>query len=245
MLSNIRNRLILIAILVVASVWSLVPKNITIRERGPDGRMRDTTVRRVPLKRGLDLQGGIHLALEIDQSLGPVADPAGALERALTVIRSRVDEFGVEEPLIQKVGNERIVVELAGVDDTERAKGITRRTAFLEWRITDMQNLFRDALPTIDAALARAGVQTTTGAATPAALETLLGADTAGQVADTGGGYHVHTGPARAAQLTAVPGSDPGRVPRPRGRLPQGRQPNPDRRGGTCPPTGAGAAVGI
>ncbi len=195
MLSNIRNRLILIAILVVASVWSLVPKNITIRERGPDGRMRDTTVRRVPLKRGLDLQGGIHLALEIDQSLGPVADPAGALERALTVIRSRVDEFGVEEPLIQKVGNERIVVELAGVDDTERAKGITRRTAFLEWRITDMQNLFRDALPTIDAALARAGVQTTTGAATPAALETLLGADTAGQVADTG-----------AADTTFTPG---------------------------------------
>jgi len=42
----------------------------------------------VPLKQGLDLQGGIHLALEVDESKGAVADRAGALDRALRVIRT-------------------------------------------------------------------------------------------------------------------------------------------------------------
>ena len=142
--------------------------------------MRDTTIKRVPIKRGLDLLGGIHLALELDESRGPVADRSGALERALTVIRSRIDEFGVAEPLIQRVGDDRIVVELAGVTDPGRATQIVQRSAFLEWRITDMQNLFRDALPTIDAALVRAGVSVGGGGApqTPA-LEQLLGGDSA------------------------------------------------------------------
>ena len=153
MLSSIRNRLIFIGLLVALSVASLVPRDVTIRERDAEGRMRDTTVKRIPLKRGLDLQGGIHLALEIDQSAGPVPNPSDALDRALTVIRSRVDEFGVAEPLIQKVGDDRIVVELAGITDPGRAKAIVERSAFLEWRITDMENLFRDALPAIDAAL--------------------------------------------------------------------------------------------
>jgi preprotein translocase subunit SecD len=186
MLSTIRNRLIVIALLVLGSVVSLVPRDVTIRERGPDGRMRDTTIKRVPIKRGLDLLGGIHLALELDEGHGPVADPSGALERALTVIRSRVDEFGVAEPLIQRVGADRIVVELAGITDPGRAKQIVERSAYLEWRITDMQNLVRDALPTIDAALVRAGVTGGGGAAAQApGLEQLLGGDSAAAGADS------------------------------------------------------------
>ncbi len=185
MFSTIRSRLIVIAVLVAVSVISLVPREITIRERGPDGAMRDTRVRRVPLKRGLDLQGGIHLALELDQSAGPVADPADAIERAMTVIRSRVDEFGVEEPLVQKVGDERIVVELAGITDPARAKAIVERSAFLEWRITDMDNSFGDAIATIDRALVDAGVEAGAGQAQPTALDRLLGSDTSALGQDT------------------------------------------------------------
>ncbi len=199
MFSTIRSRLIVMAILVAASIISLVPREVTVRERSPDGRMRDVTIKRVPLKRGLDLMGGIHLALEVDQSKGPVANPEDALERALTVIRSRVDEFGVAEPLIQKVGNDRIVVELAGITDPGRAKQIVERSAFLEWRLTDMNNLFRDALPAIDRALTDAGVRAGSTvrdtAAQVSTLEQLLGADTIGG-ADT------------AAQDTAVAGLD-------------------------------------
>ncbi len=178
MLSSIRNRLIIIAVLVGVSVFSLIPRDVTNRVRGADGAMKDTTVRRVPLKYGLDLQGGIHLALEIDESAGRVQDVEGAIDRALTVIRTRVDEFGVAEPLIQKVGSDRIVVELAGIDDPARAKQIVQRSAFLEFRIVDMQQRFYEALPAIDRALVRAGVSVAPGApAAPSAVQQLLGAD--------------------------------------------------------------------
>jgi len=177
--ANIRNRLLVIAALVVASAVALFPRQVKIRTRGPDGRMRDTTVQRVPIKQGLDLQGGIHLALEIDQSRGPVTDPAGALERALRVIRTRIDEFGVAEPLVQRVGSDRIVVELPGLRDPARAKQIVQRSAFLEFRITDMQNTFRAALPQMDAALRRAGVRLSGPArGGVSAVEQLLGGDT-------------------------------------------------------------------
>ncbi|MDJ0766744.1 MAG: protein translocase subunit SecD, partial [Myxococcota bacterium] len=139
--------------------------------------MRDTVVKEVPIKLGLDLQGGIYLAIEIDESQGEVEDLEDAIDRVLTVIRTRVDEFGVTEPDIQKVGTSRIVVQLAGLDDPERAKEIVNRVAFLEWRITDMQELFRNALPAIDAALYEAGVridETTAAAAAPSAIEQLL-----------------------------------------------------------------------
>jgi preprotein translocase subunit SecD len=180
MFSTIRSRLITIALLTAASIFFLTPAEVKVRRRAPDGRMKDTVEVHTRLKQGLDLQGGIHLALEVDQSRGAVADPAGALERALTVIRTRVDQFGVAEPLIQKVGNDRIVVELAGQDDPARAKEIVQRSAFLEFRIVDMQNQFRAALPGIDAELRKAGVRSG-GAGQPAggAVERLLGGDTA------------------------------------------------------------------
>jgi preprotein translocase subunit SecD len=187
MFSNIRNRLIIIVALVGLSVFSLVPRNVTQRVRSENGTMKDTVVRRVPIKRGLDLQGGIYLALEIDESQGRVQDREDAIDRALTVVRTRIDEFGVTEPLIQKVGNDRIVVQLAGIDDPGRAKQIVQRTAFLEWRITDMDERFRGALPAIDRALVRAGVRAAPGAeAVPSAVEQLLGTDSQVTAADTG-----------------------------------------------------------
>ena len=69
--------------------------------------MHDRTEKRIPLKLGLDLQGGMHLALELDQTKQVSADPARDLDLALTVLRKRIDEFGVSEPVIQKVGDER------------------------------------------------------------------------------------------------------------------------------------------
>ena len=183
MLSSIRNRVIIIVALVAVSVFSLIPRDTTTRVRGEDGAMKDTTIRRVPIKYGLDLQGGIHLALEVDESQGRVEDRAGAIDRALTVIRTRVDEFGVAEPLIQRIGTDRIVVELAGIDDPARAKQIVQRSAFLEFRITDMEQRFFDALPAIDRALVRAGVQAgpAGAAAGQSAVQQLLGIDSIAQ----------------------------------------------------------------
>src|SRR5204863_7502372 len=148
---TIRSRLLVTGALVVGSVFALRPSNGVQRVRDAvTGRMKDTTVRRVPIDLGLDLQGGIHLALEVDQSKGPVPDCADAISRAERVVRTRVDEFGTTEPVVQIVGRCRLIVELPGEKDVNRAKGIVQRTAFLEFRITDMNDVFLEASPAID-----------------------------------------------------------------------------------------------
>ncbi len=198
MFESLRARFIVIGILIALSVWSLWPRQITIRIRGADGRMRDTTETRVPIKEGLDIKGGMHLGLEIDQSKGKVDNPGEALDRALKVIRTRIDEFGVAEPLVQKVGTGRIVLELPGVSDPDRARQIALKTAFLEFQMTDKNGLFRTALPAIDNALSKAGVtertvgsaaagDTTQAAPAPAsAVEDILGGTKKAAGADTG-----------------------------------------------------------
>jgi protein-export membrane protein SecD/preprotein translocase SecF subunit len=152
-------RLALILALAALSIFFLVPRNVSQRTYDPaTGRMRDTTVRRVPINLGLDLRGGIHLALEVDESRGHVANCADAIRRAEHVVRSRIDEFGTSEPVVQVVGDCRLIVELPGINDPARAKDIVQRTAFLEFRLGDSQDAFRRALPAMDAALRRAGV---------------------------------------------------------------------------------------
>ena len=178
---SLRWRLIWIALATAFAVIALVPRNTTQRVLDQKtGRMKDTTVRRVPINLGLDLQGGIHLALEVDQSRGPVPDPAEAIRRAERVVRTRIDQFGTTEPVVQVVGGNRLIVELPGEKDPERAKRVIQQTAFLEFRITDMQNRFRDAIPEIDRALRAAGVQAP-GKAPVSAVSQLFGADTAKQ----------------------------------------------------------------
>src|SRR5437773_1455968 len=178
---SLRWRLIWIALATAFAVIALVPRNTTQRVLDQKtGRMKDTTVRRVPINLGLDLQGGIHLALEVDQSRGPVPDPAEAIRRAERVVRTRIDQFGTTEPVVQVVGGNRLIVELPGEKDPERAKHVIQQTAFLEFRITDMQSKFRDAIPAIDGALRAAGVQAP-GNAPVSAVSQLFGADTAKQ----------------------------------------------------------------
>ncbi len=183
-MSTIRGRLIIIGLLVLGSILALVPRDVTQRVVDQTtGRMKDTTTRRVPINLGLDLQGGIHLALEVDESKGPVPDCADAIQRAERVVRTRIDEFGTTEPVVQIQGRCRLIVELAGEKDPARAKGVIQRTAFLEFRITDMKELFKSALPQIDAALRHAGVKSR-GAA-PSAVSQLFGGDTSKAARDS------------------------------------------------------------
>jgi protein-export membrane protein SecD len=58
-----------------------------------------------------------------------------AVNRSLEILRNRVDQFGVAEPTIQKQGNKRIIVELAGITDPQRVRGILGQTAQLEFRL--------------------------------------------------------------------------------------------------------------
>ena len=181
MFSTLRNRLIVIGLLLLGCAIALFPRNETIRVAAGEGIFKDSTVRRVPIKRGLDLRGGMHLALELDQSQQVSADPARDIDLALTVLRKRIDEFGVTEPLIQKEGDERIVVELAGVTDPDRAKELVQQSAFLEFRITDETGALEKALPAMDRSLKALGITAGPGATPgqPSAVQDLLGgADT-------------------------------------------------------------------
>jgi preprotein translocase subunit SecD len=148
-MSNLKYRLLTIVALVIASVWALYPRT-TIERVKRNGVFVFDTVKRVPLKRGLDLQGGMHLTLEVDESKGAVANKSEALDRALKVVRTRIDEFGVSEPIVQKVGNDRLIVELPGIDDPQRATDVVQKAAFLQFQITDKTNALDKVIPRLD-----------------------------------------------------------------------------------------------
>lgn len=86
------------------------------------------------LKLGLDLQGGSQLIYEADLSQTPSAEQQEALAGARDVIERRVNSFGVSEPLVQSQGSNRIVVELPGVTDLNKAVDEIGKTPFLEFK---------------------------------------------------------------------------------------------------------------
>ncbi len=95
---------------------------------------------------GLDLQGGMHLVLKVDTSEIPEDAREDAPDRALEIIRNRIDQFGVREPLIQRKGADSIVVQLPGITDRERAIELIGRTALLEFKLVeDDEELNRQA----------------------------------------------------------------------------------------------------
>lgn len=87
------------------------------------------------LKLGLDLQGGMHLVLRVKTETLPVEERKTAAERAVNVLRNRIDQFGVSEPVIQQQGQDRLLIQLPGISDRERALALIGRTAKLEFRM--------------------------------------------------------------------------------------------------------------
>ncbi|GBD00995.1 hypothetical protein HRbin18_00713 [bacterium HR18] len=97
-----------------------------------------------------------------------------AVNRAIAIVRDRVDRYGVTEPAIQKQGTRRIVVELPGVDDPERVRRLLRGTARLEFRLMAEPQLLAAALQEIIAFYE----PDTTTQATASAADTARTADT-------------------------------------------------------------------
>ncbi|MFH1305475.1 MAG: protein translocase subunit SecD, partial [Candidatus Omnitrophota bacterium] len=99
------------------------------------------------LNLGLDLQGGMHILLEVDTSKLSAEAAKDAPARALEIIRNRIDQFGVMEPVIQRQGKNRMIIQLPGVTDRKRAKEIIERTAHLEFKIVvDDPELLKKAI---------------------------------------------------------------------------------------------------
>jgi len=102
------------------------------------------------IKLGLDLQGGMHLVLQVEMDKIPEAARADAVDRAIRVLRNRIDQFGVSEPHIQKQGLDRIIIELPGVNKIERAKDLIGQTAVLEFKLVAKQEEIASTFKRID-----------------------------------------------------------------------------------------------
>ncbi|OGX34299.1 MAG: hypothetical protein A3I43_04435 [Omnitrophica WOR_2 bacterium RIFCSPLOWO2_02_FULL_50_19] len=118
----------LIFALIAASFWLIYPP-FDIKDK--DGKI----IQEGKIKLGLDLKGGMHLLLKVDTSRLPENAREDAGDRAIEVIRNRIDQFGVREPSIQRQGKDEIVVQLPGVTDRDRALDIIGRTALLEFKL--------------------------------------------------------------------------------------------------------------
>jgi SecD/SecF fusion protein len=132
-------KLSLIAILVLFSLWKLMPSvqyysmsDSEISEMEP-GLMEQ--LRGKALNLGLDLQGGIHLVMEVDTAGMESDEAVDAVNKAMLVIANRVDQFGLAEPVVQRQGSNRIIIELPGMRDVERAKNLIGQTARLEFKL--------------------------------------------------------------------------------------------------------------
>ena len=122
-----RNRiqLAIIVIMVALAITTLAVRNVSIGsfDRGSDDSP-------LGLRLGLDLQGGTHLVYRAD-------DPQVSeqqMEGVANVIERRINAFGVSEPLIQRKGQNEIVIQLPGISDIEEAKSLIGGTAQLDFR---------------------------------------------------------------------------------------------------------------
>jgi len=125
---NLKWRLLAVIAVFGMVLWLIYPP-FTIKDK--DGNI----IQKGKINLGLDLQGGMHVVLRVDTSkLSPEAQK-GAVERAIEVIRNRIDQFGVGEMSIQRQGKDNIIVQLPGITDRERALEIIGKTAHLEFRL--------------------------------------------------------------------------------------------------------------
>ncbi|MDP6578810.1 MAG: protein translocase subunit SecD [Candidatus Marinimicrobia bacterium] len=210
-------RLIVIGVVLLWALYALFPtikyntlsgnEKTSMEEEGILEQLEKKTIRR-----GLDLQGGMHIVLEVDiptlvenlasnknnrfyevfdkvktgdemsaedfinrfateaknQDLrlnryymdygsDPVSIQAAledeatdAINRALEILQNRVDEFGVSEPTIQKQGNRRVIVELAGIQDPDRARSLLQSTALLEFALLKDGAVTQNLLTRVD-----------------------------------------------------------------------------------------------
>lgn len=118
---------IIVILLFGASIWGILPSDLDRKEK-----------KVTSLKLGLDIQGGLHMNLVVDRdkmqgkSEQEISDAA---DRALEILRNRIDALGVSEPVLEREGTDGIVIQLPGLTDIKHARDIILSTAQLEFRL--------------------------------------------------------------------------------------------------------------
>ena len=117
-----RNGLVFVIVLLIFALAALVVLPVEEGILGKKG-----------VRLGLDLQGGIHIVYQADLSSVAAGGEADAIDGVVKVLENRINPLGVTEPIIQKQGSDRIVVELPGLSITDREKERLSRVALLEF----------------------------------------------------------------------------------------------------------------
>lgn len=129
------NKFTKVLILVVASLALLVfvaPQ--TINQAAQKLHILKVNIPNRSFRLGLDLLGGTHLVYQAD--LSKVATSASdAMQGVRDVVERRVNLFGVSEPVVQVSGSDRLIVDLAGINDVNQAIQLIGQTPFLEFKI--------------------------------------------------------------------------------------------------------------
>ncbi len=149
----------IILVILLLSCYTIIP---SIRVHSKTGEAKKEYVKQNPkvaakaVNFGLDLAGGTSITLQIDGKGLKSEDIKDIQQQSLEIVRNRVDQFGLSEPLISPSGKDRIIVELAGVDDST-AKSLVGSTAKLEFKILAEQEKFGQVVSVIDNYLVNRG----------------------------------------------------------------------------------------
>jgi len=154
-------KLLGVIVVTALALWFLYPSyryySLTPEQRDRLPAKELAMLRRKAIHLGLDLQGGMHMVLEVDRSRLSAAEAKDAPDRAMEIIRNRVDQFGVAEPLIQREGEDRIAVQLPGLTDRARAIELIGKTALLEFKLVRTPEEMKTIFERLDSHLASRG----------------------------------------------------------------------------------------
>ncbi|MBD3403235.1 protein translocase subunit SecD [candidate division GN15 bacterium] len=151
-----------------------------LQEDNPDELL---SLQQQAIRLGLDLQGGIHVVLRVKTEEVDEAARDGAVDRAIQVIRNRIDGLGVAEPVIQQQGDERIIVDLPGYTDPERAVELIGQTAVLEFKMLETIDNANLILERIDSTVAEYLERTEAETAPPEPTDQVVELDDAAEEA--------------------------------------------------------------
>jgi len=153
-------RIILTAILIVIAciafwdtfkLWTMSEdEKAVLQDRDPGALLN---LQQKAIRLGLDLQGGIHVVLQVKHDQVDEAAQDDAVDRAIQVIRNRIDGLGVAEPVIVKQGRDRILVDLPGYTDAERAEELIGQTALLQFKLLESYENANLLLSKVDSAV--------------------------------------------------------------------------------------------
>ncbi len=150
-----------VLVVTALALWLLYPSyryyTLTADQRDKLPAHELAQLRRKAIHLGLDLQGGMHLVLEVDRSRLNAAEAKDAPDRAMEIIRNRIDQFGVAEPLVQREGEDRIAVQLPGLTDRARAIELIGKTALLEFKLVRSPDEVKMVLERMDSFFAARG----------------------------------------------------------------------------------------